>query len=477
MRGIRTARIIIGIVAASLVAAGCSVGAGIGISIDAERSAFGGAMATRIGAAEALVIDAATRLGMVGSETPGVIVRIRAVAVATGGASSTATVTLGRAYIVPLAEPGSFRWNASLDYCLGGKVRLAAFDEVPSGLVALRVDGLAVDDAAYPLAVDVIASIEAVGGRRQERAAKAMAASLAASAEASAAADAKPPDIYWIAAAGDMMLGRGSAELWASSGADGLLGGAAAYLEEADAAVVNLEGAITARGRKAAKAYAFRFPRFAADLLSEAGVDAVLLSNNHALDYGLEGLVDTLDALAAAGVGALGAGRDIDGALAPRVADGARLYGLSSYPAERSGWDGADHAASAKRPGIARAERGGAERLAAGFAGGSIDAVFVHGGQEWSSAPDSATKDLFRGLVDLGADAVFGSHPHVAQGWELYEGRVIFWSLGNFVFPGMEGTRGGERGLLAQVGFADERPLYVRAVPLRLEGKIVDLAD
>jgi poly-gamma-glutamate synthesis protein (capsule biosynthesis protein) len=122
-----------------------------------------------------------------------------------------------------------------------------------------------------------------------------------------------------------------------------------------------------------------------------------------------------------------------------------------------------------------RAEGAGVAELAKGFREGIVDAVFVHGGTEWSSAPDASTRALFHALVDAGADAVFGSHPHVVQAVEQYKGKPIFWSLGNFVFQGMQGTPGGQKGLLALVGFHGERAVYVRSIPLILDGAAVDL--
>ncbi|MEK6565737.1 MAG: CapA family protein, partial [Bacteroidota bacterium] len=57
-----------------------------------------------------------------------------------------------------------------------------------------------------------------------------------------------------------------------------------------------------------------------------------------------------------------------------------------------------------------------------------------HGGREYADLPDSKTREEMRSLIDAGADLVVGHHPHVPQGIEEYKGRLIFHSLGNFVF-------------------------------------------
>jgi poly-gamma-glutamate synthesis protein (capsule biosynthesis protein) len=101
----------------------------------------------------------------------------------------------------------------------------------------------------------------------------------------------------------------------------------------------------------------------------------------------------------------------------------------------------------------------------------------LHGGEEWSREPSREIRRIVTELALAGADAVFGSHPHVVQGVEWVQGRPVFWSLGNFVFPGMDGTPGGEEGLLVRAGFLEDRMLYVRALPLSLSAEGVRLAD
>ena len=423
----------------------------------------------------ALVDTSAASLGMThrldGNASIQVLVEIRHGSRADGFPEDGGKKAAWDAVLVPVAEFDPGTPGASLTECLDGTQRLSLPDRIPEGYVARLVDGLAFDDHGYALGVRLVIEV-----RRNGRTGRRPASMLSDELGRSMAEMAGPPPLRWLAAAGDMMLGRGAAGLLARDGPAALMGGAAALLHEADAAVVNLEGVVTDRGTKAFKAYTFRYDPSVAPMLAKAGIDAVLVSNNHALDWGMAGFNDMLMLLERAGIGALGGGLDLESASSAYEAGGFRLYGLSSYPRESSGWDGRVYAAGAGTPGIMRAEGGGTARLAKGFHGGVVDAVFVHGGTEWSAVPDAATRDLFHALVDAGADAVFGSHPHVAQAVELYKGRPIFWSLGNFVFQGMQGTHGGQKGLLGLVGFLGERAIYIRSIPLRLDGERVDIA-
>ncbi|MDR1948266.1 MAG: CapA family protein [Spirochaetaceae bacterium] len=292
---------------------------------------------------------------------------------------------------------------------------------------------------------------------------------------------AEKPAILRIAAAGDLMLGRGAEGILRREGPEGIFGGTAAPLREAGLTVLNLEGVLSRRGTRAEKAFNFRFDPEAAGFLRAAGVDAVLQANNHAFDWGSEAFLDTLDSLEAAGIGVLGAGRDETAAASPFVFTGpgglpVRCFGIASFPRERSGWDGLSVAAGENRPGLLHAGKGGAERVKAGFAPNALNAVFFHGGEEWSSRPDPRTRELCTDLARAGADLIIGSHPHIVQGFEWVEGKPVFWSLGNYVFAGMEGTGGGDQGLFVVLGFWGKRLVYLDPQPLTLSGPRTDVA-
>jgi poly-gamma-glutamate synthesis protein (capsule biosynthesis protein) len=77
---------------------------------------------------------------------------------------------------------------------------------------------------------------------------------------------------------------------------------------------------------------------------------------------------------------------------------------------------------------------------------------------------------LYTELAESGADLIIGSHPHIVQGFEWAGGKPVFWSLGNFVFAGMENTGGGDRGLLIRLGYSGKKLVYLERFPLELTG-------
>jgi poly-gamma-glutamate synthesis protein (capsule biosynthesis protein) len=408
-----------------------------------------------------------------------------------GGADQSGfpAVPLSRTWYAPREDALAGRRDVSLAACLEGRETLVPLDELAPPFIALRVNGLSLDDPRYPLRRVIGVRVRAADGGGSE--ARAGASEKAAVLErlireGAGPPAAGPPELLWIAVAGDLMLGRGAEGILLGEGAGGLFGGAAAVLRDADLTLVNLEGAVSSRGTRTEKAFNFRFSPAVAAPLREAGIDAALLANNHVFDWGTEGFLDTLDHLEEAGIGVLGAGRNENAAGRPFVfqkgRSGARVFGLASYPVERSGWDGRSAAAGETRPGILHTGRGGAAAIKAGLAsaGGGADgdllAVLFHGGDEWSSRPNRAVRELCRDLILAGADLIVGSHPHIVQGFEWVEGKPVFWSLGNFVFAGMENTGGGDKGLCVRLGFWGKRLAYIEPFPLDLRGPRTDLA-
>ncbi len=393
------------------------------------------------------------------------------------GAPLPAFFVLRRVHYVPAVGPTSEKTDISLEECALPGLEIVRLSELAEGSLAMTVGGLTVADEDYPLVIESIAVV--VQTREGSAAEKAFAETCR---QLQALEDALPADpaILWVAAVGDIMLARGAAERLASGGAAEVFSGVQDILKEADLTVGNLEGAISRRGTAAKKSYTFRYaPSVAADL-SLAGFDALLLANNHAFDWGREAFEDTLTNLKAAGIAPLGGGLNSSSAAEPfhlvTAAGTVRSWGLASYPREKNGWDSSLAAASVEQSGILRAADGGNLAIVSGFSSDVLDLVFFHGGEEWSTRPDPETRSLYYSMIDAGADAVFGSHPHVVQGFEMYKGKPVFWSLGNFLFPGMDGTPGGEEGLLTRCGFLMERLLYLQPKALTVKGTRVQAA-
>ena len=255
-------------------------------------------------------------------------------------------------------------------------------------------------------------------------------------AEPSPSPSAAPTNIR-VAIAGDVLLWGGVARQLDNKGHDGVIDPElAALMSGADLAFVNLEMPISEGGIPMDdKQYTFRGKPGHLSLLSETmGVSAVSLANNHSLDFGMDAFLDTLEHLSRAGIGYAGAGKDLDEAKEPWVAEvqGRTVAFLAaSRVIPVYTWN-----ATATRPGVLTTYDPANLNKAITKAKEKYDYViaYIHWGEEGSEEPKDYQVTLARGYIDAGADAVFGTHPHILQGFEIYKDKPIAYSLGNFIF-------------------------------------------
>jgi poly-gamma-glutamate synthesis protein (capsule biosynthesis protein) len=211
------------------------------------------------------------------------------------------------------------------------------------------------------------------------------------------------------------------------------------HLLSGDVVVGNLEGALTDRGEPWPKGYNFRTPpRFASGLL-DAGFDIVSLANNHTMDYGGAGLTDTLDALDAAGVRRIGAGRTLGDAQTPVIAEAnglsVALIGCADTPTEGGGFAIRDWAAGESAPGLFICDDAALiDAIASARQQADFVVAVVHAGSEYITAPDATQRRIADTVLAAGADAYIGHHAHVVQPIEQRGAQLIAWGLGNFIF-------------------------------------------
>ena len=212
---------------------------------------------------------------------------------------------------------------------------------------------------------------------------------------------------------------------------EAVYGGLLPVLREADLRIVNCECALTRAGTPVWKSGAV----FKGRPAHVAGLTAVpfevaCLANNHVFDYGLAGFRETLGVLRRSGLRTVGAGMTFDEAAAPLTVEaaGARITIVNFS-------EGEDLTASTGGPGVCGWE---IDRLAGTIAMAKKRGDFViavgHAGLEYIPFPPPYVVRAFRALAAAGADCVVGHHPHVPQGVETRDGRLIAYSLGNFVF-------------------------------------------
>jgi poly-gamma-glutamate capsule biosynthesis protein CapA/YwtB (metallophosphatase superfamily) len=257
---------------------------------------------------------------------------------------------------------------------------------------------------------------------------------------------------------------------------------------DGDLAFVNLETVVTdsndirTDGNKSAGAFHFRSHPGGVKALTAAGFNLFSLANNHAMDYGAQGLEETLFHMAVAGgerpIAFAGVGADFDEATRPACleVDGTRI-GLGAIGIVTG--DIPQHRAGPKKPGQASYRNRldfetVVDRLATMEAGYRI--LSIHYGLEGRVVPDDRQFTDWRAFAAelKGIDLIAGHHPHVAQGVELNGKSVIFYGLGNFMHPGTaEMTRFGmcrDYGLMAKVHLVREggdfRVAAIEAIPL-----------
>ena len=286
-----------------------------------------------------------------------------------------------------------------------------------------------------------------------------------------------------LLAVGDIMLGRTVGERIARDPHSTPFARVEALLRGADLAVGNLECVLGEGGVEAKKSFTFRAPSRALSLLEAAGLDVVLVANNHILDFGPEPLGPMLAALDASGIRHAGAGLTEEQAHAPAVVTSRGLrvafLGYVNVPPEggggHGGFDAHEWEARGGQPGVAWAEppRVAAE-VAAARARADVVIVLLHAGNEELRTTSRAQRDAARAAIDAGAAAVLGSHPHRVQAVERYHGGVIAYSLGDFVFDGRDILSGMLELELTRSGVTATRwiPLHTaRGAPTPYEGR------
>lgn len=201
--------------------------------------------------------------------------------------------------------------------------------------------------------------------------------------------------------------------------------------------ILNCEGTFTRSDDARQKKYRFKGDPEFAQMFALGGVEMVSLANNHSYDYKEQGLQDTYQALTDAGVsyfdeGLIGYKVTVEGRVA---CIGYNLFGKEPDMTEVLSRD------------IGEARKRGADLVVVSF----------HWGYEYYNQTSPHQRETGRLAVDLGADLVVGHHPHVIQGIEIYKGKTILYSLGNFAFGGDEEVKDGGDTFLFRQSFSIEK--------------------
>ena len=238
-----------------------------------------------------------------------------------------------------------------------------------------------------------------------------------------------------ISAVGDVTLGQDEHFSYAGSfdqyyklhGSGYFFSGVKNILSKDDLTLANLEGTLTESSEKPDKsaqgnqAFFFKGNPYYTEILKDGSIEAVNLANNHSMDYYTKGYVDTLAALDHAGISSFG-----DDKITIYETKGVKigLIGVNTLGPLEEGVN-----LDNLKVDLANQIKTLKEKT-------SLVIVSFHWGTESTSTVTQGQRDLGRYAVDLGADLVLGHHPHVLQLYEIYQGKCIVYSLGNFVFGG-----------------------------------------
>ncbi len=202
-------------------------------------------------------------------------------------------------------------------------------------------------------------------------------------------------------------------------------------INEADIAFANLEGAVSDTGNNVGSKYSFRMNPEILPVLKNTGFDVVSFANNHVGDWNMDGFVDTLKRLQEIGIQFAGAGWERGSAEGVRIIEkNGMKIGFIGFSDVGPNWI----AATSQTAGILLASDPNRLQIIKN-AKSQVDFLVVsyHWGDEYKPF-NARQKTLAESSIDAGADLIIGHHPHVIQDYADYKGKLIFYSLGNFIF-------------------------------------------
>lgn len=242
-----------------------------------------------------------------------------------------------------------------------------------------------------------------------------------------------------ILIAGDFCPRLQTAKTLNSGDFSAVLGEVSPIIKEADFSIVNFECPVAKGAENPIEKVGpnLRCTEKGVEALKWAGFDAVTLANNHILDFGREGVANTLSACSANGIETVGAGMNLKEAsqiLYKKIGD-ATLAVINccenEFTIASDDTAGANPLNVITQYHVIQEARKNADYVL----------VIVHGGHEHFQLPSPRMKETYRFFVEVGADAVVNHHQHCYSGYEVYQGKPIFYGLGNFCFERIDDTQ------------------------------------
>lgn len=285
----------------------------------------------------------------------------------------------------------------------------------------------------------------------------------------------KKPDIT-INFLGDIILGRTVAMREASRGVTYPFLKTASVTANASLTIADLETPLSDKYPPVYKnTMDFIAPTKSVKGLTYAGIDLVALANNHSTNYGEGAFKDTLKTLSANNIAYVGGGNNIDEARALRILEiNGVSFGFLNYNSINGSINARDDQAGVAfvrlKPSYTEDSEDDIDRILQDiyYARSKCDVlvIIMHWGVEYQGATPTQVR-LAHAFIDNGVDIVIGTHPHVAQPVELYKGKLIAYSLGNFVFDQMQSADTRE-GYILQVYLSGKELTGFKIMPYKI---------
>ncbi len=235
---------------------------------------------------------------------------------------------------------------------------------------------------------------------------------------------------------GDVLIKESSEEIYEKDGIAGLIDETLlAEMRNADICMVNHEFQLSSQGEPMAdKQFTFQTAPQNVEMLVDLGVDIVSLANNHSLDYGKEGLIDTMLTLDEMGILHAGAGETKERAEELQIIESnGKTFGFlaATHVIPSGSWD-----VEVSQPGLFAFYNNTRLLEVIEEASNECDflTVYVHWGIERVDKPLAYQRTMAKQFAEAGADLIIGAHPHVLQGIEFFDETPAFYSLGNYIF-------------------------------------------
>lgn len=217
----------------------------------------------------------------------------------------------------------------------------------------------------------------------------------------------------------------------------------AAVLKEADLTLINLEGPLISNCPLTHQGMVFCGDARGVEGLVSAGVDLANLVNNHGLDYGQKGLLETVEVLT-------------QNSLAPVVPEGTAVKEVRGRKFAFLGFEDIN-----RKIEIEEMEK----QIKQAKVSAEVVIVSFHWGREYTAFPTQRQKDLAHLAIDSGADLIIGHHPHWIQSIEIYKERLIVYSHGNFIFDQLWSQKTRE-GVIGEYTFYEDKLIEARFLPI-----------